>query len=275
MAGLGSSPNADARPRPQAPAAAPTVSKARQAEDKASQAKEAFGRGAFTEALDLYRQALALDPGRVVFAYGIAISAENQGDLDTARTAYQQFLQLAPAAHPLVAEAREALARLKAPPAPPVAAPPAPPPTVRREDPPLPVVPPANREAPKPVAPRVAEHPSVVENAPPPAPARWPARITLGLAGAFAITGAAFAISAAVTDADADQYRLDGTRTFDPARISESGARERLGVISSRWTYAAVFGGCAVASGAIGTWLHLRKMQVATDGKSLTVAWDF
>jgi len=247
---------AAAAPSAKAKAAAP-VSKARQAEDKASQAKEAFDRGAFTDAVELYRQALALDPGRIVFAYGIAISAENQGDLDTARTGYQQFLQLAPASHPLAGEARTALERLTPRPAPTTQEP------QRPEDVQLPE--------------SKMKTPIVVlaDDGPPPEPQRWPVWTAYGLAGAFAIAGGIFAIAASRTDSDADRYRVAGSRAFDPTRISEAGARERLAAINGRWTVAAVFGGCALASGGVGVWLRLKQPSVATDGKSVVLAWQF
>jgi len=267
-----------AAPRAKPHAIAPALSKARQAEMRAELAKTAYVQGAYAEALEAYREALALDPGRAVYAYGIAISAEAIGDMVTARTAYQQFLSLAPSSHALAKEAREGLARLDAPaPRPPVAPEPQPQVPVATPEPAAPATPVAQTpvpvaahvQAPRPVLP----DPIVVKPARPPAP--WPTRISFGIAGAFAIAGAAFALAALATDADADKYRHVGSAAFDPSKISESGARERVRTINGRWTYAAVFGGCALATGGVGTWLHLRQPSVATDGRSVVVAWQF
>ena len=238
---------------PPAKAKAAALSKARQAEDKAAAAKEAFDRNAFTDALELYRAAQALDPSHLAYTYGIAISAENQGDLDTARATYQEFLDAAPATHPLVPDAQEALARLAPKPAAPV---------LKARD--LPAE-----------ATRTKATIVVRDDGPPPAPQHWEVWGAYSLAGAFAVTSVVFAIVAARTDTDANQYRVDGSRAFDPTKISEAGARERLSTINGRWMFAGIFGACAVASGGMGAWLHLRTPAVATDGRSVVLAWAF
>ncbi|MBM4346485.1 MAG: hypothetical protein FJ100_24175, partial [Deltaproteobacteria bacterium] len=110
---------------------------------------------------------------------------------------------------------------------------------------------------------------------------RLPALATLAGAGLVAVTGIGFAVAAVVADSDADRWRVPGSGKFDTNKLSATKADEVIADINGKWTAAAVAGGVAVATSAVGTWLWTRSgrsapaVTVAADGRKLGVVWTF
>lgn len=261
------------------------VSPADEALDLARTARKVYEAGQFSAAAELWRKAFRLDPSKPDYLYGVGKAEQRAGNFAKAKAAFEQLLALVPADDPLAERSRKAMAEMaKAPEAaekaPASVEPAAPPPIAHGREvpaPPAETLEPPSAPSPLPAAstpsaapeqPRPGAAVPVIAIANPPA---WPVWGAGGVAVAAAVGAAVFAGLAMSADSDADPYRIAGTVEFDPARISQADAKDRLDTINNRWMVAGVCSGVAMVSlGALG-WMKWRGAPKAnsSDGPSL------
>lgn len=260
------------------------VSPADQAREHAQLARAVYEKGQFSAAAELYRKAFRLDPSKPDYLYGVGKAEQKAGHHAQARAALEQLLALLPADEPLADRARKALSEVVAAQAAADAkaaqtnrgssAPAAPEPADRGgaatpDKAAAAAKPEVQAGAAKPVPaqakpadlPAAATPAGALQSAPllvrgPAAPAvRWQTWTVAAVAVATGIGAGVLAGLAQRADSDADQYRVAGTRAFDPTRISEADAQAKLHEINNKWTGAAVCGGVAISAAVAATWM--------------------
>jgi len=269
------------------------VSAHEQAKNLSAQALVAYERGKFAEAAELYKIAYRLDPTTSDYLFGVGKAEQKAGRWAQAAAAFEQLLAILPASDPLAGRARKALETVKAAQSgqAPAAAAPAP---VEATKPPVEAAKSAVEtarpaaEAAKPVvvatpAPRKVEAPKKAQASPvivapttQEAPA-WPKWTATAVTAVAAIGAGFFAMKARQANSDANAFRTADGVSFDPSKIGESDAKEKVTDINSKWTTAASLGAVAVVGAGVSAWLWLRTPgpAVATDGRQVYLAWRF